>query len=573
MTWKRRQSTETFYCPSRSRTVPRDTDRQNTNRNMHLLSKALVSDEYRDLLRKDLANARVCRFLVAYISESGIESIGRQLLIQALSDQRSFGTASISCSCGYEPMIDLQSGCSEPRLKYFMDPKVGESAEPDDLVLFHSKLVYILLEAESKAVAYIGSHNWSRRALGPGGPRNAEVSLRVELDFIRGDLEGAGTSLGSQINRHLLDAWNLPLCLPATEANRSAFEEWYAKGCRRVFSEPLQRTTILLAVRKGPETSPTPLRWLKLEGHGIYLQVLDENDGKSVWTCGDKLLVLVWDSSSALQSARQPIILQCRVTTYNACPGSSFVSTNQSESPVEGFEAVIFEEAKLAARLGAIQPSAGCTSIWSGRNVATYDFEFPTQRSSSSEVDQGVVPKYRFHLEVERVVFPSDGELPPSPRFVWERETFAVAESRKAARVHEKPGFRVEPQICEDMLNCLKTIFLASPTDAKVLPYCGPDNATLGKRVSNHPLHDTFIGQESRLRRSSFHSKAPLGLLVASVDGSDSLEQIQEDLFGSIEPTLPSVLKVFTMPFDDLFTLWSENAKNGLTGRNEERKP
>src|SRR5947209_20466719 len=76
---------------------------------MKLLSKELVSLDYREHLRRDLARASVCRFLIAYVSGDGMDSIGRHLLNRALRDQRSFGVASLSCSCGFDPLLRLQS--------------------------------------------------------------------------------------------------------------------------------------------------------------------------------------------------------------------------------------------------------------------------------------------------------------------------------------------------------------------------------------------------------------------------------------------------------------------------------
>jgi hypothetical protein len=174
---------------------------------MKLLSKELVSLDYREHLQRDLAKASVCRFLVAYVSNEGIESIGRHLLNRALRDQRSFGVASLTCSCGFNPLLRLQSELPEVRLKYFMDPLVKEDGEPSEISLFHSKLVYLYLEREAKSVVYIGSHNWTRRALGPQGPRNAEASIRLELDFVPEDLDGSGTSVASHVNKHLLPAF------------------------------------------------------------------------------------------------------------------------------------------------------------------------------------------------------------------------------------------------------------------------------------------------------------------------------------------------------------------------------
>src|SRR4051794_1186223 len=119
---------------------------------MKLLSRELVSLEYREQLQRDLAKASVCRFLVAYVSGDGIESIGRHLLTRGLRDARSFGVGSLSCSCGYEPLLRLQAEMPELRLKYFMDPLVKEEGEPSEISLLHSKLVYLYLEREAKSV-------------------------------------------------------------------------------------------------------------------------------------------------------------------------------------------------------------------------------------------------------------------------------------------------------------------------------------------------------------------------------------------------------------------------------------
>src|SRR2546428_767851 len=148
---------------------------------MKLLSEELATTEYTALLKQDLERATVLRFLVAYVSWEGLNLIGRDRLTGALRGPHSFGVASLSCACGYKPLLRLQQGlqaASGLRLKYFMDPLVRDPESPADLALFHSKLVYLFLEREAKSVVYIGSHNWSRRALGPGRPRSAEASLR-----------------------------------------------------------------------------------------------------------------------------------------------------------------------------------------------------------------------------------------------------------------------------------------------------------------------------------------------------------------------------------------------------------
>jgi hypothetical protein len=114
---------------------------------MNFFSEQLVSSDYCGSLRNDLQQADVCRFLIAYISDEGLKSIGRTDLIRVLRHDDSFGIGSLSCACGYEPLLNLQRDLriSDVRLKYFMDPMVKGSDEPEGIVLFHSKLVYLRL--------------------------------------------------------------------------------------------------------------------------------------------------------------------------------------------------------------------------------------------------------------------------------------------------------------------------------------------------------------------------------------------------------------------------------------------
>lgn len=526
---------------------------------MKLLSKELVSLEYRARLQSDLAKASVCRFLVAYISSEGMESVGRHLLNRALRDSRSFGVASLTCSCGFDPLLRLQAELPDLRLKYFMDPLVKEDGEPSEISLFHSKLVYLWLEREGKSVVYIGSHNWTRRALGPQGPRNAEASIRFEMDFAPDDLDGRGASVASHVNRHLLDAWNLPLCLPATSDNESTFREWYEKGCRRSPAAPLQETTILLAVRRPP---PGGDDWLALTGRGIYLQVLDEEDGQIVWHSGNRVLVLAWDSEAELAAARQPVMLQCRITTSKAGLDSQLRGTNQSVAPVAGFEAVIWDDAELTSQRNSEQGRRSPVRLWSGREVHVYDFEFPTQYSDSSQIDGPVRPKYQFHLEVERVIVPTTGNFSKPPEYVWSPESFSVAASREAARVEEAPGYFVEPERERQIIDCLSKVLFVQPAEAKVLPYSTADRLKVGKRISTHRLHETFLGPEwsEKKHRDEYYERSEPGALVAELDMHRAPEV---DAAGKDEhERLPRLQRVFTAPIDRLVETWSAAAES-----------
>lgn len=525
---------------------------------MKLLSRELVALEYREQLQRDLAKASICRFLVAYISGEGMESIGRHLLTRGLRDARSFGIGSLSCSCGYEPLLRLQAEIPDLRLKYFMDPLVKEDGEPSEISLFHSKLVYLYLAREAKSVVYIGSHNWTRRALGPQGPRNAEASIRFESDFVPEDLDGSGASVASHVNRHLLDAWDMPLCLPATQSNASTFREWFEKGCRRSPSAPLKESTILLAVRRGGAGDDD---LLTLEGRGIYLQVLDEEDGRRVWDSDNRLLVLVWNSNADLAAARQPVMLQCRITTSKAGQNSQLRGTNQSVAPVAGFEAVIWDDAELTAQQNSQRGRRPPVQLWSGREVQVYDFEFPTVHIDSSQVDGTVRPKYQFHLEVERGIMPTTGSFSKLPEYLWSPESFSVAASRAAARVEETPGYYVEPDRERQIMSCLAEVLFVEPKEAKVLPYSSADHFKVGKRISTHPLHETFLGPEwkNKKLRDEYYQKSEPGALVAELDSQADFRAAMSHEEGRED--LARLQRVFTTPIERLAEAWRDTAR------------
>lgn len=476
----------------------------------------------------------------------------------------------LGASVGYDPLLRLQSELPDVRLKYFMDPLVKEDGEPSEISLFHSKLVYLWLERERKSVVYIGSHNWTRRALGPQGPRNTEASLRFEMEFAPDDLDGTGASVASPVNRHLLDAWNLPLCLPATSDSEPTFREWYEKGCRRSPAAPLHETTILLAVRRTPPGYSGD--WLARTGQGIYLQVLDEEDGQLVWRSGNRLLVLVWNSDAELQAARQPVILQCRITTSKAGIDSQLRGTNQSVAPVAGFEAVIWDDAELAARRNSQPGRRSPVRLWSGREVYLYDFEFPTPHADSSQIDGTVRPKYQFHLEVERVIVPAAGDFSKLPDYVCTPESFSVAASRDEARVEETPGYFVEPDHERQIMDCLSNVLFVEPGEAKVLPFSNADRLKVGKRISTHPLHETFLGpewKEKRLR-DEYYGRSEPGALVAELDAPHALL----DALGEEEPEeLPRLQRVFTTAIDRLVQTWSDaaNLLRSRKGGSQER--
>jgi hypothetical protein len=532
---------------------------------MKLLSEELVSSEYRERLQRDLSRARICRFLIAYVSEDGLLSLGRGPLINALRDDHSFGVSSLTCACGYSPLLGLQVqlGNGNLRLKYFMDPMISDADEPDGITLFHSKLVYLLLVHERRSVVYIGSHNWSQRAIGPGRPRNAEASLRFESEFEPEHLAGIGATVAGQVNNHLMQAYNAPACIPATRANERIFEQWYQKGCRRVPGTPMQPITIILAVLKNQGTVQSSVQWGSLRNHGIYVQALGEKEGEFIYNGGDPIIVLVWNSLSELESARQPIMLHCRETTHKAGPNSQRRGTNRSSDPIMGFAAIIFDLKQLAMTHQPFVGNSSSTTLWSSRPVEFFDFEFPTQRSSSIQVDHGVKPNYQFYLEVDEVTFPVDGNHPADAQTLWTRESFAVAKSRDSAKYKDILGYEVPDHLADDILHWLTQTLGVERGAAKVLPTSAHDDPRVGKRLSGHSLHETFIGPEERERRAQFYLRAKPGALVADLDeGSENLTKTSSGQQPwAMHEKVERVQRVFVSRVDQLQHMWREIAE------------
>lgn len=310
-------------------------------------------------------------------------------------------------------------------------------------------------------------------------------------------------------------------------------------------------------------TPPQPADSLTLKDSGIYMQALNEEEGRQVYD-GCECLLLVEESPSTLAAGDQPFILKCLRTSSVAGPHSELAGNNAAQSPMEGFKAIVFDESRLAAmQQGSRLNPPSAVRIWSGRNAEVFDFEFPTARNQSGQVDGSVDPLYQIYLQTEAVVFPANDRTSRRARYAWERETFAVAKSKDAARMEEAPGYFAPPEIKENILKFFEEVLHMRPEQARVLPYSEAD-AKVGKRVSQHPLHDTYIGPDFKAARGKFYSKSAEGMLIPEIDEAapTPVTKRQHQL---IEQPLPRVQRVFTMPIHELCSLWSDTAEQLLS--------
>ncbi len=501
-----------------------------------LVSCRPVSTDYLELLQRDLDQALLIRFAVAYVSEAGIQVGGEDRLLAALEHPKSFGIATMDCGCGFWPFLKLQAKLDQedPKLKYFFDPKLrkdrNEQSAPASLM--HTKMVY-LVRRDNKAVVYIGSHNWSKRALGPKSrPRNAEASLRIELPATPGDLDGTGTGLGPDVNRHLTEINWWKLSLPAIPDNEPKFMEWSENACGGNSADALEDYSLVLCVAQQESMANQASIWRKFRdlGHGIYLQILREDDGPPVWSQSERIAVLVWPSLTAMKTSKLPLLLLCQSTNRFAGPESEIAGTSQGD--FQGFRAVLWDPKQHAALAkNKDLPDALSATARSGRKIEYFSFDLRPGPTVVSQVDQSVVPRYRHYLQVQELILPDwlaserpadveieiqEGETPRRRERVWRPGQVGFSSSRQV-RMKKSPGYRVDRDQHLAMEECLRDVFKVQPTCAHLRPYSDPEDECVGLRLASHPVHEALIDDEAAVGRADRYRSLRRGSVVPAV--------------------------------------------------------
>ena len=481
---------------------------------LDLLNAQPVADDYLLRLRADLASARIVRFAVAFISGDGLSAIGESNLLGPLRHPESFGLATLSCACGFEPLVALQRrlGDETERLRYFLDPQFKTKGEPF-LELMHTKLVYIVRH-DDVAVIYTGSHNWSRRALGPGrGTRNVEASMRFELPFTDSDLRGSGTGFGATVNSHLEACYQLGASLPATSRNRPTFEEWRAICCEPADRLRLAEYCVVSTVCSDPRMSIETAFWQgRASGSSVYIQLLSEEEGNELWLQGDRIVVLAWPDPAALAGGRPPVLVFARSTTRNAGSDSSRAGTNQGE--IAGFNFVIWDPVQHGAVASGRPPGRPQgTRTRSGTVFDYFTLDLHPARQTSQGIDGPTVePLYQHYLVIEDVIVPDwfDGDE-PGPR--WRPPDMAFSDS-KTVSPQRLPGYQVlDADRRRRVAQCLEELG-ADPRRSKAWPANGQRTGLEGRKVSRHPLHEAFFDEESGGRVAAMAAESDFEALL-----------------------------------------------------------
>jgi hypothetical protein len=158
-------------------------------------------------------------------------------------------------------------------------------------------------------------------------------------------------------------------------------------------------------------------------------------------------------------------------------------------------------------------------------------------------------------LEVDSVVIPADGEVPVTAEMCWTADSLAMANSKSSTRVEKSPGYYVDAETEQEMIRCLEEILLVDLEQAKVRPYSDVDRAKIGKRVSRHPLHETFLGSQLTQRgdRDAYYAEAKESAFIAELDHGED-----DSLYTKDE--LKRLQKVITSPVAELRDGWRKRA-------------
>jgi len=131
-----------------------------------------------------------------------------------------------------------------------------------------------------------------------------------------------------------------------------------------------------------------------------------------------------------------------------------------------------------------------------------------------------------------------------------------VAKSKDDAKLERVEGYYVPHDVRVQILLYLTEDLLIDRNHAKIWPVSEYDRAKEGKRVSKHPLDDTFIGKDAEQRRDAFYDQAKRGALVAGLDEQRQINTSIASQRKAKSQPVERVQKVFTMKLNQLEEEW-----------------
>ena len=401
---------------------------------LELLSADPFDGEYLRRLRGDLDEALLARFVMGYVSGSGLSRLGDSL-VDALRKPGSYGLSTLSCSCDIAGMFGLwqKIGRGPDKLKYFLTHDDNKKPSPDSKFV-HSKAVVIVRQnldgappSEFRAVIYIGSHNWSAGALvQPSGlpeKHNVEATVRIETSWNHDWLEDASTGAGAgnvvvDVLRHIHRCWSFSSSTDlAGPKAKEEFEGWLRANCFDPDAPDMQKILLASGVlgptalpawgAPGPR-GPAPFRFLR-PGAGIYVQVHQNSEATTVFDSGAAWLLLLWPDKVEFSKSTTPWVVLCRP--------SELKRGGSSDVELERFYWVLWDQrqdAALATSPRKLPKPQELTLSPAGRGRAQYwDFTPAKPKAQNTLVDTAE-PRAHVFLEIVAVVAPAAaaGSLP-----------------------------------------------------------------------------------------------------------------------------------------------------------------
>jgi hypothetical protein len=111
----------------------------------------------------------------------------------------------------------------------------------------------------------------------------------------------------------------------------------------------------------------------------------------------------------------------------------------------------------------------------------------------------------------------------------------------------------------------MRDVLLVEPSEAKVLPYSEEPDLKRGKRISKHPLHETYLGDQfsNVSSRDAYYRGAKQERLSAELDAIGEADWDQP---------IQRIQRVCTAPVKDLLEEWRETAREIRSSRKKEIK-
>jgi hypothetical protein len=458
-------------------------------------NRYLTGQEFVLQMRDDLENALQLNFVVAYVNDLGVNYLGKKSFLRAMNKSGSYGVTSLACGFDFYDIIKLQNDITEKdKLKLFMSLQ-KETGQDETQSLLHSKIVYLkILEGEQiKQVLYIGSHNWTGRALGANsnGGNNAEASLRMVFN------ENDSNEILRDAKKHIELAWNLKSSFPANEINKSIFSDWiqlrcpkYGRGLPTIQREPY---TVLLCLTEDLEDDLISLN--ETPNHAAYLHIDLIEDSNKLNDQTQNVLLLIWQKPSDFENQILPVAIFCKINTINQTQINGGVNTQIN--PISGFDI-------------SLKAMEGATYTQNARGVEANFWNFKIYKEQISLTDLSFAGEAlkQVLLKVEKIIFPetypvignqshiySDGELcflnqiAPQPQNISGIATGSI-ELNDAIKAEMVNNFNIQP----------------TALTPKLIEIHG--NPKSGYRLSKEPMNKLTIGNPKSV--NSYFAELPI---------------------------------------------------------------